>query len=119
MPYKDRETRLEHTRAYGREYYQRNRENLLQKQAEKNKRHIEKVGAWLNDYKKQLTCARCSETHPATLQFHHRNPQEKEFAISTYRMGKWSKERILNEIAKCEVICANCHAKEHWSYLYE
>jgi hypothetical protein len=23
------------------------------------------------------------------------------------------------EIAKCEVICANCHAKEHWGYLYE
>ena len=81
MPYKDIETRKEYTRAYGREYYQRHREHLLQKQRVKNKRHIEKVGAWLNEYKKSLSCTRCPETHPATLQFHHRNPAEKEFSI--------------------------------------
>jgi hypothetical protein len=119
MPYKDVEDRKEYARSYSRQYYQRNRQRLLEKQKEKNRRHIAKVGAWLNEYKKQLSCARCSESHPATLQFHHRDPKDKEFAISVYRMGKWSKERILKEIAKCEVICANCHAKEHWSYLYE
>ena len=118
MPYKDVETRQEYTRAYGREYYRQHREHLLQKQRVKNKRHIEKVGAWLNEYKKSLSCTRCSEAHPATLQFHHRNPEEKEFSISMYRMGKWSRERILEETAKCDVICANCHAKEHWAYLY-
>ena len=119
MPYKDIEDRRDYARAYGREYYRRNREHLLKKQKEKNRRHIERVGAWLNDYKKQLSCARCFESHPATLQFHHRDPKEKDFSISLYRMGKWSRERILKEVAKCEVICANCHAKEHWSYLYE
>ena len=25
----------------------------------------------------------------------------------------WSKKRILAEAAKCEVLCANCHAKHH------
>ena len=119
MPYKDVEDRKEYVRTYNREYYRRNREHLLQKQKEKNKRHIERVGAWLNEYKKQLSCARCSESHPAALQFHHRDPKEKDFSIGLYRIGKYSRERILREIAKCEVICANCHAKEHWSYLYE
>lgn len=119
MPYKDTETQKAYLRAYDREYYKKNRERLLEKQKEKNRRYLEKVGAWLNEYKKGLSCSRCSESHPATLQFHHRNPNEKEFSVSMFRRGKYSKARILAEIEKCEVICANCHAKEHWGYLYE
>jgi hypothetical protein len=114
MPYKDAEAQKAYLRAYDKEYYRKHREHLLEKQKEKNRRHIEKVGRWLNEYKKGLSCLRCSESHPATLQFHHRDPQEKEFSIGMCRHGKYSKERILAEIAKCDVICANCHAKEHW-----
>jgi hypothetical protein len=113
MPLKDAELLKEYTRAYNRDYYQRNREHLLKKQKEKNKRHVEKVGLWLCEYKKGLSCSRCPESHPATLQFHHRNPEEKEFSIGMYRQGRFSKKRLLKKIAKCDVICANCHAKEH------
>ena len=58
----------------------------------------------------------CDESHPACLDFHHRDPREKVMILSkvTNQRG-WSIERILAEIAKCEVICANCHRKEHWS----
>jgi hypothetical protein len=119
MPYKDTEAQKEYLRAYNREYYRQNRELLLKKQKEKNRRHLEKIGRWLNEYKKGLSCSRCSESHPATLQFHHRDPKDKEFSIGTYRHGRFSRERLLKEIAKCDVICANCHAKEHWSHLYE
>ena len=52
MPYKDIEDRREYVRAYNREYYRHNREHLLQKQEEKNRRHVERVGTWLNEYKK-------------------------------------------------------------------
>jgi len=50
MPYKT----VEEIRAYGRAYYQRNRERLLQQQAEKNKRFAEKRRRWLSDYKSSL-----------------------------------------------------------------
>jgi hypothetical protein len=115
MPFKT----VEELRAYNRDYYQRNRQHLLAKQAEKNKRLRAKQRQWLIDYKKGLACVRCGENHPATLQFHHRNHGEKEFEIALYTTLGFSKARLLAEIEKCDVICANCHAKEHWSYMYE
>jgi acetylornithine/succinyldiaminopimelate/putrescine aminotransferase len=118
MPHKNIDERREYARSYGRDYYKRNRQHLLAKQAEKNKRLREKQRQWLIDYKKGLACVRCGENHPATLQFHHRNYEEKEFEIALYTTLGISKARLLAEIEKCDVICANCHAKEHWSHMY-
>ena len=116
MPYKN----AEEVRAYSRAYYQRNRERLIQQQAEKNRRFAEKRRQWLIAYKNGLKCVRCGESHPATLIFHHKNPSGKSFAIGDSSVTlKVSLKRLLAEISKCEVLCANCHAKEHWSYLFE
>jgi hypothetical protein len=58
-------------------------------------------------------CYGCERTYPAAvLQFHHRDPAAKEFAMSTdgiYR--RW--EKIARELAKCVMLCANCHAEIH------
>lgn len=61
-------------------------------------------------------CIGCGETHPAMLQFHHRNPSEKEFSVTTKQMScskqyPWS--RIEKELEKCDLVCANCHFLEH------
>jgi acetylornithine/succinyldiaminopimelate/putrescine aminotransferase len=119
MPYKNIEERRAYARSYGKDYYQRNRQHLLAKQAEKNKRLRERQRQWLIDYKRGLVCMRCGENHPATLQFHHRNQQDKEFEIGLYTALGFSKARLLAEIKKCDVMCANCHAKEHWSHIYD
>jgi len=113
MPSKDE------VRKYNREYYQRNRKRLLKNQAEKNKRFAENRRKWLVKYKKALKCVRCGESHPATLTFHHKDSSDKSFEIgNALRLGV-SLKRLSAEIEKCEVICANCHAKEHLSYLFE
>ncbi|MBC7797069.1 MAG: hypothetical protein H7Z37_09370 [Pyrinomonadaceae bacterium] len=104
---------------YNRLYYQQNREHLLRKQAEKNKRFAENRRKWLIEFKKTLKCVRCQESHPATLTFHHRNDSEKSFEIGNALKLGVSLKRLLAEIDKCEVLCANCHAKEHLAYLYE
>jgi hypothetical protein len=41
------------------------------------------------------------------MEFHHRNPRTKKFNISAgaYR----ATSVVLAEIAKCDVICSNCH----------
>ena len=115
MPFKT----SEEVRNYSREYYQRNREHLLEKQREKNRRFAESRRKWIVEYKKTLSCGRCGENHPATLTFHHMKDSDKSFEIAN-AIGKGvSLKRLIAEIEKCEVLCANCHAKEHLGYLYE
>jgi hypothetical protein len=69
--------------------------------------------AWYVELKQELVCRRCGEDHPGCLQFHHRDPREKEMSVANAIRREWSRARILREIAKCEVLCANCHAKHH------
>ncbi len=66
------------------------------------------------EYKKTLKCKECGENHIACLEFHHRNPAEKAFGIGHSFVGK-SMEQLRKEIAKCDVLCANCHKKLHYN----
>lgn len=53
-------------------------------------------------------CVDCGETDPIVLEFDHL--QDKKFAISAgIRNRNWAD--VLDEIAKCEVVCANCHRR--------
>jgi hypothetical protein len=97
-------------REYDRQWSKTNRAS--RKQA--NDRWRESRVSWLRDLKRGLKCSRCGENHPATLQFHHRDPSVKEAEIGNMAR-QWSAERLLSEIEKCEVLCANCHAKEHFT----
>ena len=49
-----------------------------------------------------------------SLQFHHRNPKEKDFTISA-QMGPstFNIEEYKKEVDKCDLVCANCHAEIH------
>lgn len=78
------------------------------------RRRLQRLKDWLAEFKAASACARCGEDHPATLDFHHRDPAAKDFNLSNVSAYGWSLERIQAEIAKCEVLCANCHRKEHW-----
>ena len=109
----------EEIREYNRLYYRKNRKHLLLSQKEKNRRLAKNRRKWLVEYKKSQKCVRCGESHPATLTFHHKNNAEKSFEIGNIVGLGVSIERILKEIEKCEVLCANCHAIEHLAYLYE
>ncbi len=44
------------------------------------------------------------------LQFHHINPDEKEFQIS----DKDILEDLFKEVDKCQLLCANCHIEKHY-----
>jgi hypothetical protein len=66
----------------------------------------------LRALKAELRCTRCGFDHPAALEFHHRDPAQKNFQISTKGWQK-SWENVLAEVALCDVLCSNCHRIEH------
>lgn len=69
--------------------------------------------AYVADVKMGSGCVRCGfRDHPDALHLHHRDPAEKEGHISAMcaNVG-WA--RLRAEVAKCDVVCANCHAIIH------
>jgi hypothetical protein len=52
----------------------------------------------------------CSQAfHPFVMDFDHRPGVEKLFAVSAMLSRSISEEAVLAEIAKCDLVCANCH----------
>ena len=47
----------------------------------------------------------------AAFDFHHKDPKEKDFGIST--SGKRFGADIKRELDKCLLLCGNCHNAEH------
>jgi hypothetical protein len=45
---------------------------------------------------------------PAAMDFDHREPATKRYAV-TRMIGRAGTSRILEEVAKCDIVCANCH----------
>jgi hypothetical protein len=60
---------------------------------------------------KDKPCSDCGIAYPYyVMQFDHLDAASKEFNIGV--MGPTvGRDRLLDEIAKCEVVCANCHAE--------
>lgn len=69
---------------------------------------------WFDDFKRGLRCAHCGNNDHRVLQFHHRNPDEKESSLADRVSTNKSKARILSEVAKCDCLCANCHLIVHY-----
>jgi len=46
------------------------------------------------------------------LDFHHRNATKKDFSISSKGYTR-SWKRVMEELDKCTILCANCHRELH------
>lgn len=56
-------------------------------------------------------CERCGYSKCIhALEFHHLNPSEKDFNISS---SSKSVEELKKEADKCQLLCANCHREVH------
>lgn len=92
------------------DYYYSN--STIEKSRVKNRKR--NLSDWLFGLKQDKKCIICGFDHPAALDFHHRDKASKSFNISKAPMYGWSKQRILEEISKCDVLCANCHRIHHF-----
>jgi hypothetical protein len=100
MPYKDKEKQKE---------YQRN--HAIEQKDKYRKRH--KV-QWneMKDYvnkKKNVPCMDCNISYPHfVMDFDHRDPKTKSMNVSAFG-DHLSYKKLDEEIAKCDLVCANCH----------
>ena len=65
-------------------------------------------------------CLDCNNTfEPKLLDFHHRDPNQKDFAISDFFRfaagGVSRKELIEEEAEKCDMLCPVCHRRRHYA----
>ncbi len=68
-----------------------------------------RLRAIILDFKK-AGCVRCGyNQNSAALDCHHKDPKIKSYEVSKAQTA----EKLLLELAKCEVLCANCHRIEH------
>ena len=75
---------------------------------EKKKQYDKQKRDFLAWYKMTRGCEECGyDDHPAALTLDHLNPEDKKFNPADYGSHSWSD--ILHEVAKCRVLCANCH----------
>ena len=57
-------------------------------------------------------CEKCGyNTNIKALDFHHLDPSQKDFTISTQK--NTSLDRLKPELDKCILLCANCHREQH------
>jgi len=57
-------------------------------------------------------CIRCGYHRSLrAMDFHHPDPDGKDFSVSTNANRAWSKMKA--EVAKCVLLCSNCHREEH------
>ena len=75
-----------------------------------NQRRQQAFRSWYTSLKTDKPCADCGQIfHPAAMHWDHLPEFEKSGSLGELvRHG--SRELVLNEIAKCELVCANCHA---------
>jgi formate-dependent nitrite reductase cytochrome c552 subunit len=92
-------------RPYNVEYYRRNRELELQRVRARQAGMVD----LLRDLRR-VPCADCGgRFKPHQMDFDHRDPSAKAFRVTAGRVMLMSTERVLAEVAKCDIVCANCH----------
>lgn len=90
-------------RAYGKENYQKNK-GRYKAQAKKRDRQLDELIV----ERKSAPCADCGQKYPPyVMDFDHLG--DKDFNISYMRRHRMAFSKIVAEMDKCEVVCANCH----------
>jgi len=91
---------------YGRAHYEANKDRYI-RNAARVKRATKLERTWyLLEYFEANPCADCGEADPVVLDFDHL--RDKEFNVCKgFEERAW--KSVLDEMRKCEVVCANCH----------
>jgi len=63
----------------------------------------------MDSLKEGHPCADCGETFPPYVMHWDHLPGHTKVGAIGSMVGSWAREAILDELKKCELVCANCH----------
>ena len=84
------------------------------KHREEYKAKLEKQILWVREYKLEMGCKFCGyNKNPTALEFDHIDPSKKTYDVARISSSKiTSDDKIKEEIAKCQLLCVNCHREK-------
>lgn len=92
------------------DYYRRNSKKEIAYDKARTKKSIQRMDEYLAD----KSCADCGNSNRVVLEFDHVRGK-KHAAISDMVRRGYSWERIMDEVSKCEIVCANHHRIRTWA----
>lgn len=109
MPYRNQDDPVvrERAKAYRLKHYYANKQTYIDRAQARNEARRKR----LSDLKASTPCKDCGVQYPPyVMQFDHREGEPKVGELS--RLIVSSSEKVLQaEIAKCDIVCANCHCE--------
>lgn len=100
-------------RDYQKRWYQENKASHVANVMARQKVYRAEALQWLRTYKESRPCADCKRHYPFyVMQFDHL--ENKLVNVADALQRRWSLKKIQAEIAKCDLVCANCHAERTW-----
>lgn len=107
MPYKDPTKQ----RAYGRKHYKDNKQYYL----DRNRINRARLRGYVINLKQSSPCKDCGVQYPHyVMDFDHLG--DKQGLIAEF-VRRHNKKALEDEIAKCEIVCSNCHRKRSYERL--
>ena len=97
---------------YSNNHYLKNKEKYRNKANSDRKKRLNHC----NLYKSHFGCYVCGEKDSSCLDFHHIDSKKKTDGVAAM-IRNYAWQTLLDEIAKCVVICSNCHRKKHYKEL--
>ena len=100
-------------REYNVAYYAEHREEEIERVRIRQAATLE----FLRDLRRR-PCQDCGETFsPWVMDFDHRDPRAKSFSLAAGKVLLKARAELLEEIAKCDIVCANCHAVRTYEWV--
>lgn len=94
---------------YHKQHYIDNSEAYKERAAERNKKIIVEVREFIRS-KKDVPCQDCGIKYPYyVMDFDHREGVVKDYNVAAMARQKLSLDLVIEEVAKCDVVCSNCH----------
>ena len=97
-----------------RQSYEKNKSYYLEYEKINSPRRRKNNRIFITAYKANKPCKDCGIIYPHyVMDFDHLPEFKKEIKIAS-KGNYFSKEKLLNEFSKCDLVCANCHRERTW-----